>query len=122
MTSSDKLSALPSSTSPNVAHTTRSPTFTALANNKRGYRRSLDASTSFAFSPMVDPDSRALGHSIWGTTPNFNERTETNSNNGILERHPTPEKNQRVSFESDRSLPTMHSVGQGTIYQRSVYP
>ena len=124
LTSSDKLSALPSSTSPNVARTTRSHSFTALTNNQRGYRRSLDASTSVPFPPMADPDSRVLGHNIWGTTPSFNARTENNSNSGILERHPTPEKtpNQRVSFDSDRSLPIMHSVGQGTIYKGFVNP
>ena len=123
LTCSDKLSALPSS-SPDVARTAKFPAFTALANNKRGYRRSLDASTSIPFSPVADPDSRVFGHNIWGATPSLNARTESNSNSGILERHSTPEKtpNQRVSFESDRSLPTMHSVGQGTICQGPVYP
>ena len=124
LTSSDKLSALPSSTSPNVARSTWSSTFTALTNNKRGFRRSLDAaSTPVPFSSKSDPDSRVFGHNIWGTTPSFNTRSETNINNGILERHSTPETTpkQRVSFDSDRSLPTMHSVGQGTIHQSSVY-
>ena len=126
LTSSDKLSALPSSssTSPNVARTAKSPAFTALANFKRGYSRSLDASTPPPFSPKADPDSRVLGYNIWGTIPSIKARTETNSNSGILERHSTPEETpkQRVSFDSDRSLPTMHSAGQGTIYQGSVYP
>jgi hypothetical protein len=124
LTSSDKLSALPSSTNPNITRTTKSPpTFTALANYKRGNRHSLENSTSRPSSSMANPDSRVLGHS----TPSIkNARTETNSNSSKLERHSMPEKEtskQRVSFDSDRSLPTMHSVGQGTIlYQGSVYP
>ena len=122
LTSSDKLSALPSSTSPNVTRTTRSPTFTSLTNYKRGYRRSLDASTPLPSSSMADPDSRVLGHNIRSNTPSFNARVEANSNSGVLERHPTPERTPRVSFESDRSLPTMHTVGEGIIYQSSVYP
>lgn len=97
-----------------------------LPNNNRGYRRSLDSLPSFS---TADPDSRVRSQSIWGTPPGLNARTETDSNHGILERHSTPENpstgkgtpKQRVSFDSDRgSLPTMHSVGQGTIYYGAV--
>jgi hypothetical protein len=87
-----------------------------LTNIKRGYRRSLDATTSLPSFSLADADSRVLSHSVWGaTTSSFNARTETS-------RHPTPENasggketpKQRVSFESDHSsLPTMRSVGQG---------
>ena len=44
------------------------PTFTALANNKHGFGRNLDASTPVPYSSMSDPDSRVLGHDIWGNT------------------------------------------------------
>ena len=127
LTSSDKLSALPSSTGLLIsnANRTRSPTFVALANNQRGYRRSLDAPTSPPSFAMADPDSRRRSYSVWGNTPSLNARTEPDSSNHILERHPTPENasagketpKQRVSFDGDHSLPTMHTVGQGTIYR-----
>jgi hypothetical protein len=117
LTSSDKLSALPSSTSPNVARPTWFSTFTALTNNKRGFVVLMLLHPSLFLQcqiPICEYSATICG---------ANARSETNINNGILERHPTPETTpkQRVSFDSDRSLPTMHSVGQGTIYQGSVY-
>jgi hypothetical protein len=42
----------------------------------------LDASASRPSSSMADPDSRPLGHSI---APSLNARSETNSDNAILE-------------------------------------
>jgi len=131
LTSSDKLSALPSSTnslSPNTIRNTRSPAFSALANSNRGYRRSLDTLPLFS---LAEPDLPAPSPSVWGTTPSLNARTEPNNNIGIFQRHPTPENatpdqetpKQRISFDSERgSLPTTRSVGQGTIYHASVYP
>lgn len=126
MTSSDKLSALPSSIGPNVARNTRSPAFAALTNFTRGFRRSLDeASASLPSFSKAEQDSRVVSHSIWGATPSFNTRTETGSNSGVLERQPTPENastgretpKQRVSFESDPgSLSNTRNVGQGTTY------
>ncbi|KAF8812655.1 hypothetical protein BYT27DRAFT_7159054 [Phlegmacium glaucopus] len=120
LTSSDKLSALPSTTissSPNAIRNTRSPSFSALANSMRGYRRSLDASTSLPSFSLAEPDLPAPIPNVWGTTPSLSARTETNNNN-VFQRLPTPELGkdtpiQRVSFDSDRgSLPTMRSVGQ----------
>ena len=57
---------------------------------------------------MSDPDSRVLGHDIWGTNiPNA--RSETNSNNGILGRSSYAGDDAQIKgvfFDSDRSLPT----------------
>ena len=124
LTSSDKLSALPSSANPlgpNVTRNTRSATFSTLANIKRGFRRSLDATTTSlpSFSFAEPADSPVISKNAWSTTPSFNVRTETSSNN--FQRYPTPENasngketpKQRVSFDNDRA--SMPSVGQGTL-------
>ncbi|KAF8164730.1 hypothetical protein B0H34DRAFT_208824 [Crassisporium funariophilum] len=121
LTSSDKLSALPSPTSPNpnTSRTARSPTFSALTNVKRGYRHSLDGSTSLPSFSLADHESPALSNSVWMSNQSMNARFDAGS--ATYQRRNTPENastgketpRQRVSFDSDRnSLPTMQSVGQ----------
>lgn len=110
-TSSDKLSALPNSTSmPNANRILRSPAPTSsniLPN--RGFRRSLDASMSLpSFSDVDSPQM----HSIWNIAANarLNVASRGTSPEGSGGKG-TPK--QRVSFDSDRgSLPNVQSVRQ----------
>ncbi|KAF5371506.1 hypothetical protein D9615_009585 [Tricholomella constricta] len=114
-TSSDKLSALPTSKStPNANRALRSPVATSsniLPN--RGYRRSLDASISLPSFSTADLDSPPL-NSVWNATHNLNTHLNaggTAPRGTSADGSGTPR--QRVSFDSDRgSLPTMQSVRQ----------
>ncbi|KAF8959454.1 hypothetical protein BDZ97DRAFT_2043648 [Flammula alnicola] len=123
LTSSDKLSALPSSPAsptPNASRIARPTTF-ATNNVKRGYRHSLDASTSLPAISAADFDFPMIpmSHSLLGTSRDTNVRLENHPGN--LQRqftpgHGSPGKEtprQRVSFDSDRnSLSTTRNVGQ----------
>lgn len=104
LTSSDKLTALPQHP---TQHISALASRSSASNLKRGWRRSLDASTSLPFVAASD-------HGIWATP----RRTELNQNSpeGSIGKE-TPR--QRVSFDSDRNSPTMHHVNSGQLlFQR----
>ncbi|RDB20330.1 hypothetical protein Hypma_012617 [Hypsizygus marmoreus] len=79
-TSSDKLSALPTSTSnPNITRLLRSPNATSSSILPgRGHRRSLDASVSLPSFATADFDSPPMGNT-WNTTQNLATHTGRNS-------------------------------------------
>ncbi|KAF8075802.1 hypothetical protein FPV67DRAFT_1469317 [Lyophyllum atratum] len=115
-TSSDKLSALPASTS-NTNRILRSPVVTSSNNpSGRGWRRSLDASVSLPSFSNADLDSPPMSN-VWNATHSLNPHLNIGatspraiSADGSIEKG-TPR--QRVSFDSERgSLPTMQSVRQ----------
>jgi hypothetical protein len=113
-TSSDKLSALPTSQStPNTHRVLRSPTL-ASGNHSRGYHRSLDASASLPLFATADfesqPNSVHNMNSHMGASGTYSRATT--SGEGSPDKAETPK--QRVSFESDRgSLPPKQIVQQG---------
>jgi len=121
LTSSDKLSALPSPSSP-VPNTARPRTSGfSMAAAKRGFRRSLDASVSLPSFSAAELDSPLLSHSVWGSSNHLASRLEGRTGN---HRQATSETGsagkdtpkQRVSFDSDRnSQPTSRGAGQGTV-------
>lgn len=114
-TSSDKLSALPTSQStPNPYRNIRSPNLSSSSNHTRGYHRSLDASTSlpsFATADF-DPPRNAIHNLNSHLSAGGPFSRAVASAEGSLERAETPK--QRVSFDSDRgSSPAKHSIRQG---------
>ncbi|RDB20239.1 hypothetical protein Hypma_012623 [Hypsizygus marmoreus] len=116
-TSSDKLSALPTSTSnPNITRLLRSPNATSSSILPgRGHRRSLDASVSLPSFATADFDSPPMGNT-WNTTQNLATHLGGTASRGALSSESSLEKDtpkQRVSFESDRgSVPTKQSIRQ----------
>jgi hypothetical protein len=109
-TSSDKLSALPTSHStPNPHRILRPHNVPSSSNHVRGYRRSLDASASLPSFVAAEYESPRT------TINNINSRT---FRRGTVSAEVSPEKpespRQRVSFDSDRGTsPAKHSIRQG---------
>ena len=117
-TSSDKLSALPTSQStPNPHRVLRSPNVPSSNNYTRGYHRSLDGSTSLPSFVTAEYESPR------NAINNLNSRT---FRRGTPSAEVSPEKpetpRQRVSFDSDRgSSPAKHSIRQGKSFYHTAH-
>ncbi|KAF8905728.1 hypothetical protein CPB84DRAFT_562685 [Gymnopilus junonius] len=118
LTSSDKLSTLPPPTrleNANVfSHPLRSPDFSSV-NFNRGWRRSLDAVTSFPAFFGAGHGPPTLNHDVWARPSNaLGVRRSIHQSQGSLDDSLTGGETprQRISYDGDRSTPTARPTGQ----------